>query len=184
MSKQNASLYLFRLDSFEECCSGPIMHKGGEHNNSAISNCVFVLLVLLQLQTSIKLGWNLFFLSYIMLFLLLTSLVWKLFQDRVDLPRRVNDLIMLIFQSIKLYNWIFSHLYNFFSKWLLPEEERGRSQADSHVDIVRTGTWEGIVQTTHASSPHLYDIFDRQYYQLNRSSHLAHSRYPFFLSSC
>ena len=39
-----------------------------------------------------------------------------------------------------------------FSRCLLPEEERGRSEAESPLDIVRTRSWEGIIKTKHASS--------------------------------
>ena len=33
----------------------------------------------------------------------------------------------------------------FFSRCLLPKEERGRTEAKLPVDIVRTGSWEGII---------------------------------------
>ena len=38
----------------------------------------------------------------------------------------------------------FTDWTNFFSRWLL-REERGRSEAESPMDIVRTGSWEGII---------------------------------------
>ena len=47
---------------------------------------------------------------------------------------------------------VIQHIFaiHFFSRCLLHEKERGRS------DNVRTGCWEGIVQTTHASSPQIH----------------------------
>ena len=37
-----------------------------------------------------------------------------------------------------------------FSRCLLPEEQRGMSEAESPVDIVRTGSWEGLFR------PHMH----------------------------
>ena len=51
----------------------------------------------------------------------------------------------LIYRSKIRMKVHFSQKHTFFSRCLLPEEERGRYEAESPVDIVRTGSWEGII---------------------------------------